>query len=80
MQTLFTKFLMGIIRHALSFGGGVVVMRGTFDASDMNQIVGALMTIIGILWSAWEKRKTHIEIRRAQLATPKDIEKTENAK
>jgi hypothetical protein len=41
----------GIIRHALTFGGGFLVAKGIVPEGMLEEAVGALMTIIGIIWS-----------------------------
>ena len=43
--------IMGIIRHVLTFGGGWAVGQGLIDESTMLEVVGALSTIIGAVWS-----------------------------
>jgi len=47
---------LGIIRHTLTFVGGLLVMNGvTTDAVTM-EIVGAAMTLIGGIWSIINKK------------------------
>lgn len=41
----------GIVRHALTFGGGFLVAKGYFDEQTLNELVAAAMTIIGVVWS-----------------------------
>ena len=43
--------IMGIIRHALTFVGGIVVMKGLVDESTVTEIIGGAMTLTGALWS-----------------------------
>lgn len=47
--------LNGLIRHLLTFGGGFLVAKGYFDEATLNELVGALTTVIGIAWSAVAK-------------------------
>jgi hypothetical protein len=48
---------LGIIRHTLTFVGGLLVMNGvTTDAVTM-EIIGAAMTLIGSIWSIVDKKK-----------------------
>jgi hypothetical protein len=47
--------ILGFVRHALTFGGGFLVTNGAIGASDLETGVGALVTIIGIIWSALAK-------------------------
>lgn len=48
--------VLGIIRHALTVAGGALVTSGYLGSSDVEQIVGALVTIIGVGWSVLNKR------------------------
>jgi hypothetical protein len=43
--------VLGIVRHILTFGGGIVVSRGLLDEATMTAVVGAVITIGGALWS-----------------------------
>jgi hypothetical protein len=45
-----------MIRHVLTFGGGALVARGYVDSGTVEAISGALMTIIGAVWSIMDKR------------------------
>lgn len=49
--------ILGLIRHALTAGGGYIVGKGLLDASSMTEIVGAAMTLIGAAWSVYDKSK-----------------------
>ena len=48
-----TAAILGIIRHALTFGGGYL-----WSGDDLNNFVAAAATIVGLVWSLIEKRKT----------------------
>lgn len=50
MQNLF-----GLIRHALTFGGGFVVANGYLDEASLSELVGLIMGIVGIVWSIINK-------------------------
>jgi hypothetical protein len=43
--------VLGVVRHILTFGGGIVVSRGLLDEATMTAVVGAVITIGGALWS-----------------------------
>jgi hypothetical protein len=47
--------VLGIIRHALTFVGGIFVMRGMVDETIVTEIVGGAMTLTGAIWSIVEK-------------------------
>lgn len=48
--------ILGVIRHILTFGGGFLVTKGLADAGMVESIVGALTTLVGVVWSIAEKR------------------------
>ena len=48
--------IMGIIRHGLTFIGGIVVMKGIVDESTMTEVVGGAMTLVGAIWSIIDKQ------------------------
>lgn len=43
--------LMGQLRHALTALGGVAVAYGVMDEETLAQIVGAVVTLVGFIWS-----------------------------
>ena len=48
--------LLGILRHVLTFVGGIVVAKGNVDSATIETIVGALVTLGGAIWSVRTKR------------------------
>jgi len=48
--------VLGIARHALTFIGGIVVMKGLVDEATMTEIVGGVMTLAGTIWSIVDKK------------------------
>jgi hypothetical protein len=46
---------LGIIRHALTFVGGVLITAGYLDAEVMLELSGAIMTVVGGVWSIIDK-------------------------
>ena len=48
--------VLGIARHLLTAGGGYLVGQGLIDAQMATELTGALMTIVGIVWSVDDKR------------------------
>lgn len=44
---------LGLIRHFLTFGGGMIVTSGLIDQSGMESLVGAAVTIVGVVWSSY---------------------------
>jgi hypothetical protein len=49
--------IFGIIRHTLTFVGGLLVMRGIVDNSNLEALTSGIVTITGIIWSIIEKNK-----------------------
>jgi hypothetical protein len=43
--------IMGIIRHALTFIGGILVIKGITTEAVSNEVIGAVMTAVGAVWS-----------------------------
>ena len=49
--------MFGIIRHALTAIGGALVTKGVIDEAGLTEAVGALVTLIGVVWSATSKKE-----------------------
>ena len=52
--------IIGIIRHSLTFIGGILVMKGIIDESTLGEVIGGVITLTGTLWSIIEKNKATI--------------------
>jgi hypothetical protein len=48
--------ILGIIRHTLTFVGGILVMKGLVDETIVSEIVGGVMTLTGTIWSVLDKK------------------------
>jgi hypothetical protein len=48
--------IMGFARHGLTTAGGFLVAAGYLDPSGAQEAVGALMTLVGLAWSVFDKR------------------------
>jgi hypothetical protein len=48
------KFL-GILRHVLTFSGGVLVMKGLVDESLWTEVAGGAIALAGSIWSIFDK-------------------------
>lgn len=48
---------LGIVRHSLTFIGGILVMKGVVDDALLNELVGGVITLAGTIWSVVEKNK-----------------------
>jgi hypothetical protein len=49
--------IMGIIRHGLTFVGGILVMKGLVDETTVTEIIGGIITLSGSIWSVIAKSK-----------------------
>lgn len=49
--------ILGFIRHILTFGGGYLASSGFLASSDVDLAVGAIVTLIGVGWSALHKKQ-----------------------
>jgi hypothetical protein len=50
------EVVLGIIRHVLTFVGGVLITKGIIDESTMQELIGSLGTTIGLIWSVIQKQ------------------------
>jgi hypothetical protein len=50
--------LLGIVRHAVTFIGGILVMKGILDDSILQEIAGGVSTLAAAIWSMVEKNKS----------------------
>lgn len=49
--------LLGIVRHGLTFLGGVVITGGLIDSGLWAELSGGVLTLAGVIWSIIDKRK-----------------------
>jgi len=50
------EIVFGIIRHTLTFFGGILVLKGVLDEAALSEMTGAIITIVGGVWSVLEKK------------------------
>lgn len=48
--------VLGILRHALTFIGGIVIAKGYIDNATVTEIIGGVMTLTGTVWSVIDKK------------------------
>jgi hypothetical protein len=48
--------ILGIVRHTLTFVGGILIMKGIVDEALVTEIVGGAVTLTGAIWSIFEKK------------------------
>jgi hypothetical protein len=49
--------ILGIIRHALTFAGGILITKGIVDDATFAELSGAALTLIGGIWSIVAKNR-----------------------
>ncbi len=49
--------VLGLVRHILTFVGGILVAKGLATETQSVELVGALATVIGGVWSILSKKK-----------------------
>jgi hypothetical protein len=49
-------FFLAMLRHLLTFAGGALAARGIVDSATADVISGAVLTIVGAVWSVVEKK------------------------
>jgi hypothetical protein len=50
--------ILGIARHALTFIGGILIMKGIIDEGTLAEITGGVITLAGTIWSIIDKNKS----------------------
>ena len=48
--------VLGLVRHALTFIGGVLIAKGLASEGQIGEMIGAAMTLVGTVWSVLAKR------------------------
>jgi len=49
--------VIGIIRHTMTFVGGLLLMKGIVDEAMLSELTGGIITLVGTIWSIVEKNK-----------------------
>lgn len=55
MNSVLKDQILGLVRHLLTFVGGIAIAKGLVSASVETDIIGGLMTLIGAVWSIIDK-------------------------
>ena len=45
------EIILGLVRHLLTIGAGILVTRGKLSPDDAQTVVGGLMGLFGVAWS-----------------------------
>jgi hypothetical protein len=49
--------ILGVLRHILTFAGGILVFRGVLEDSLLQELVGGIVSLTGTVWSVISKKK-----------------------
>ena len=49
--------LLGIVRHSLTFIGGIFITKVLIDESLLNELIGGAIALTGAIWSIVVKNK-----------------------
>lgn len=47
--------VLGLLRHLLTFGGGILISKGILDEGTALELVGGIVTVVGGAWSIYDK-------------------------
>jgi hypothetical protein len=59
MTGLILRLAFAGIKKLLSIGGGALVTDGILTSDQNSQAIGAVMTLVGIAWEAYQTWQTH---------------------
>ena len=49
--------LLGIVRHSMTFIGGIMITKGMIDEAMLTELTGGFITLVGAIWSIVVKNK-----------------------
>jgi len=49
--------ILGIVRHTLTFIGGVLVAKGLTNDATITELIGSIMTLVGAVWSVVKNKQ-----------------------
>jgi hypothetical protein len=55
MKKLTKDQVLGILRHTLTFVGGILITKGLIDEATATEIIGGVITLTGTIWSVIAK-------------------------
>lgn len=56
-RTLKNEYLLAVIRHVLTAVGSLLIFLGLDKEGILNELIGAIITLIGLVWSLLEKKE-----------------------
>lgn len=54
------EIAQSLLRHGLTTAGGTLVSKGLLTTDDLSTSVGAVLTLIGVIWSVISKKKKDV--------------------
>ena len=48
--------VLGLIRHTLTFVGGIIIAHGVASEALTTDLIGGIMTVVGSVWSIVSKK------------------------
>ena len=58
---LMQSAVIALLRHLLTFIGGALVAKGFIDTESLQEIIGAIISILSVTWMAVSKYKAPAE-------------------
>ena len=49
--------ILGVIRHGLTFIGGILITKGLLDETTSTEIIGGVIGLVGTSWSIISNKK-----------------------
>ncbi len=49
--------VLGLVRHALTFVGGILIIQGLSTEGIVNETIGAVVTAVGAVWSVIKNKQ-----------------------
>lgn len=50
--------VLALVRHTLTFVGGLFIMKGLLDETIVTELVGGVVSLTSVVWMTIEKIKT----------------------
>ena len=54
---MWKQYLLSLLRHTLTFGGGTLVANGTLAIDSLDTIVGGTSAVVGVVMAMVDKTK-----------------------
>lgn len=54
---MMNEIIFSLVRHGLTTAGGTLVSKGLVSSDDVSTSVGAICTLVGVVWSIVSKLK-----------------------